>query len=80
MLKWWCDGMLFIDCIEDDLDVDEFAEIANIRLNAKEYVDATSTGDLLKGTAAMTFFAPVMWIAKVHYLRKYRHQKSEEEA
>ena len=80
MLKWWCYGMLFIDSVEDNLDEDEFREILDFSFNAKEHVDALTMGNVIKVTAAMIFFAPVMWFAKILCLWKYKHQKSEEEA
>lgn len=80
MLRWWCDGMLLIDWFRHNLDVDDFKEIWDIALDTRKYVDATPMRDVIKGIAAMIFFAPVMWFAKIHYRRKYRHQKSEEEA
>ena len=80
MLKWWCNGMLFIDSVENNLDEDEFREILDVSFDAKEYVDAVSMKNVIKGTAGMIFFAPVMWFAKVLCVWKYKHQKSEEEA
>lgn len=80
MLKWWCNGMLFIDSVEDNLDEDEFREILDLSFDAKEYTDAMPMGNVIKVTAAMVFYAPVMWFAKIYCLWKYKHQKSEEEA
>lgn len=81
MLKWWCNNALFIDSVEDDyLDEDEFREVLDFNFNAKELIDALPMGNVIKVTAVMIFYAPIGWLAKIHCLRKHKHQKSEEEA
>ncbi|MBO7632192.1 MAG: hypothetical protein J6S78_07685 [Lachnospiraceae bacterium] len=80
MLRWWCYGELFIDSVKNKLNEDKSREKLDFIFNAKKYIDAAPMGNVIKVTAAMIFCAPIMWFAKIYYLWKYKHQKSEEEA